>query len=223
MGLHLEPGQLGLIVGQTGSGKTAGAVSMIEHSPITPKIILDTKGEDKFDRFLTGDNLEITNIREYRKLKYNKLPEYTILRPNRFELHDSVFLDLYADKTYLFGNRLLFFADEIYQLHNNGRAGPGLLGILTRGRSKEITFLGGCQRPTWITRFCLTETQKFYIYRLMDSRDRKNLGEVIYGFSRLSPAAKYHFYYHDANTGDTIYYSPFDYHDTPIRKMRKIL
>ena len=196
---------------------------MIEKSPIFPKIILDTKGEDKFDRFLTGDNIEVVKLKEFRKLQYAKLPEYTVIRPSRFELAESDLLDLYPDKIYTMGKPCFFFVDELYQLHHNGRAGAGLLGVLTRGRSKGITFLGGCQRPTWISRFCLTESQKFYIYRLLDTRDRKNLAEIIFGFGRVKPAEKFHFHFYDANTGESRYYAPFEYVDHQPKNKRVII
>lgn len=65
-----------------------------------------------------------------------------------------------------------------------GRAGSGLIALLTRGRSKGISVLMSTQRPAWLSRFCFTEAQKYYIYRLTDRRDSKVLGEYIRVFSK---------------------------------------
>jgi hypothetical protein len=55
--------------------------------------------------------------------------------------------------------------------------------------------LQSTQRPSWICRFCFTESQKFYIHGLIDERDRKTLDSMIPSFSRYPIPPKFHFYH----------------------------
>jgi hypothetical protein len=215
--LLLREGERGLIIGQTGSGKTAGATVMIDKSPIYPKILIDTKGEPKFDRFLDGKNIHVESFGEFAKLRPKTMPDYVVIRPNPMELLEPGIIDGYLARVYNHGRPCLLYVDELYQVHGStGRAGVGLKGVLTRGRSKGITCLMGAQRPSWIARECLTESQKFYIYRILDKRDRKSLSEIIPNFDRMTPAEKYHFYAYDAGEDSPKYYKPFEYQDVTM-------
>lgn len=197
----LERGQRGLLVGQTGSGKTQNALFQLANSRVWPITIFDTKIEPVFLSLPDDDDtIEITNsIDEYRALSRRKKvdrPTYTIVRPGMHEMNDFEVLDEYVRLAYdKFGAGLYYF-DEILNWHNQGRPVNGLVGLLTRGRSRGKTVLMASQRPGWISRFCLSESQRFYVHWLNDARDKKTLSEIIPGFDRLDDVPKYHFYYY---------------------------
>lgn len=197
----LEKGQRGLIVGQTGSGKSQNALFQLRNSRVWPVVIFDTKIEDEFLGLPdAGDTLELTNnfgeFKELSKRRRDERPTFTVVRPALDELTDFEALDAYTRLAYdKFGSGMFYF-DEIYNWHNRGQAGNGLIGLLTRGRSKGKTVLMATQRPSWISRFCLTEAQKFYIHWLIDQRDKKTLAEVIPGFEYLPDLPLHHFYFY---------------------------
>jgi hypothetical protein len=198
----LEKGQRGLLVGQTGSGKTQNALFQLRHSQVWPVTIFDTKIEDEFIGLPEdGDTLEITNsIGEYREVMRRARkdrPTFLVVRPGRGELSNPEILNEYCTVAYERGGAGLYYFDEIYSWHTQGRAPDGLLELLTRGRSKGKTVLMATQRPAWLSRFCLTESQKFYIHWLIDERDAKSLASVIPGFDQLDDPPLHHFWHYD--------------------------
>ena len=197
----LEKGKRGLLVGQTGSGKTQNALFQLRESRVWPIIIFDTKIEPAFfDLPVKGDSIDVvesfSDFEKQSKLRRNERPDFLIVRPSITESQDPEQMDQYTQLAYHKFGSGLFYYDEIYNWHNNGQAGPGLIGMLTRGRSKGKTVLMATQRPSWISRFCITEAQRFYIHWLADQRDKKTLASVIPGFDKLDTVPPYHFYYY---------------------------
>lgn len=197
----LERGQRGLLVGQTGSGKTQNSLFQLRNSRVWPITIFDTKIEDSFISLPQDDDsfLLVESLKDYieaSKRKRDERPDYLLVRPNMDEIGDFGILDEYTRLAYEKFGAGLFYFDEIYNWHNKGQAGNGLIGLLTRGRSKGKTVLMATQRPSWISRFCLTEAQRFYVHWLSDSRDKKTLAEVIPGFDKLDEPPPFHFHYY---------------------------
>lgn len=219
MSILLERGQRGIIVGQTGSGKTMGAIWQLQQSPLSPVIILDTKGEPAFNNIARDEErLEVYHGGEkfLNAWKKREQPEYIIVRPDPEEIAEPLLMDAILSGIYYAGKPALIYIDEAYQWHINGRAGAGLVGLLTRGRSKGMTTLISTQRPAWISRFCFSEAQKFYVYRLADRRDMKTLAEYIPDFSEKDIAKKFFFYYYDIDMERCIMYKP-----VPMPKLDK--
>lgn len=197
----LEKGERGLLVGQTGSGKTQNALFQLRESRVWPIIIFDTKIEDAFlDLPVKGDSIDMVEsfaeFEKHSKLRRNERPDYLIVRPSIAEAQSPELMDEYTQLAYNKFGSGLFYYDEIYNWHNNGQAGPGLIGLLTRGRSKGKTVLMATQRPSWISRFCITESQKFYIHWLADQRDKKTLAAVIPNFDKLGELPPFHFWHY---------------------------
>ena len=69
--------------------------------------------------------------------------------------------------------------DELYTLHSNGRAGEGLIGWLTRGRELKQSFLGLTQRPAWVSKFLLSESDYLGEMSLTLEADRKVMRDII--------------------------------------------
>ena len=211
MSILLERGQRGIIIGQTGSGKTVGAIWHMQHVPVTPIVIMDTKGEPAFDKIGIDEETQVyESLADFERewFKKRRQPVYSIVRPDMSEIAEPAGMDETLFRMVQGGRGHFLYIDEAYQWHVAGRAGAGLTGILTRGRSKGITTLLSTQRPAWLSRFCFTEAQKMYIYRLNDKRDAKTIGEYVPDFAEKPIAKRYEWYYYDVLNGELKRYSP---------------
>jgi ABC-type dipeptide/oligopeptide/nickel transport system ATPase component len=194
----LKQGERGLIVGQTGSGKTVGAIHHLRMVP-GQVIIIDTKIEPEFDRIaLHKDEISLSvDSRPAMRKAIEKDFDYLIVRPKIEDLLDPTLLDEYLLDLYYLARGKTVYVDETYMFHRGTQAGPGAVGLLTRGRSKGITLLSGSQRPAWISRFFLTEAQRYYVYQLADKQDKKRLTDVIPDFLTLDSPPKFSYHYYD--------------------------
>lgn len=213
--MFLKPGQRGLLIGKTGSGKTQDALFQLANTEMHPVIILDTKIEDAFfslRKEADDESEEITlelcqsfeELELLSKLPKHKMPDYILVRPPSSEVVHSEMLDKYLQLVYAKFGPCFFYADEVAHCHHNSRPLPGLMELLTRGRSRKKTVLMGNQRPVNISRSCISESDKFYIHKLLDMRDRQTLDYAIPDFSSLESPPKYHFYFFDASSDDPI-------------------
>lgn len=199
-------GERALIIGQTGSGKTNLAAFLLSYMPDT--IIYDTKEEPKF-KSLTSVTAKSTlaAIDIFRK-DHKREVTHVVVKPSILTTQDPTKLDLLLSDHYQNGRNLTAYLDEAYQYHIGGRAGPGLLSLLTRGRSRGETLVMCTQRPAWLSRFCLTESQRFYVFNVVDKRDWKTLGEVIPNIDTMGRPPKYHFYYFDYSMDAPVLFKP---------------
>lgn len=202
MTLLLEPGQRGLLVGKTGSGKTQGALFMLRHMP-TPVVILDTKIEPSFETaFAPGSWSMQDGLWTQADAR-----SVHIVRPTPAESVDWMQIDAWLG-TFMERGPITIYIDELYQVHGTGgRAGPGLVGLLTRGRSKGVTLLMSTQRPAWISRFCLTESEKYYVYRLNDPKDRQRLADVT-SRDMLRAPRRFHFWFYQSGRARAELFAP---------------
>lgn len=203
-----ERGERALLVGQTGSGKTTLAAWMVQRLEFYPRVILDSKVEPKFEA-MPGSRV-VYDWKEVPKLAREKdPPRHIILRPSVQitsdpELMDNLLMAHYHDMA-----GLPIYIDEAYQCHASGRAGPGMLALLTRGRSRGITTIVSTQRPSWLSRFCFTESQRFYVLRIIDRQDRKRIAEVTpYDVDTIPP--KHFWGYWDAELDEYQWFRPID-------------
>jgi hypothetical protein len=215
--LTLKKGERGLLVGQTGSGKSQNAIFQLKNAPVYPVIIFDTKIEDSFfglpEDDETMDLIEsVGDLKALAKKSPQHWADYILVRPNGNELFDRDILNEYCLTVYnKFGSCTIYF-DEMYNWHANALPLPNFVGLLTRGRSRGKTVLMGAQRPAWISRFCFTESQKFYIHQLIDKRDRQSLDSMIPNFSAMPLPPKFHFYHFNvAEHQEPVLYKPVPY------------
>lgn len=165
------------------------AAAWIAAAAPLPVIIFDTKYEDTFLRAVSGrfkitenasDTLRLTG--KVPVVVYRPTPT-ALLEPEKGEMNDLL-LEL-LDR----GN-LMIVVDEGYQLGKSS----GLIGVLTRGRSRGIITLVASQRPRWLTRFAFSEANHYLIFRLQDLPDRLRVAEFSpYPVNKV--LADYNFWY----------------------------
>lgn len=167
---RIETGKRCLIAGRTGSGKTTLGAWFLVRS-LQHWVILNPK-----------------HTPLYRELPYSIVHrEFDAKRISQdSKRYKFVVLELSgeeAEVSYMDGiiawlhsalQNIGLCADELYTLHSGGRAGPGLLGWLTRGREIKQSFVGLTQRPAWISQFCFSESDLIcgMDLTLEDDRDR---------------------------------------------------
>jgi len=191
-----EPGERAFIAGQTGSGKTAFAVWLLERIETSPAFIYDTKEETKFDTL--PNSKIVSTIEEADEAYSDPTLDYIIFRPPINVTSDPRALDDLLYHHWQYWRRSVAYIDETYMFHTNGRAGPGLLALMTRGRSREITVIMCTQRPAWISQFMVSEAQKFYIFFLNIANDKKRIAEIMPTFDKLPNPPKHGFYFFKA-------------------------
>lgn len=201
-----QSGERALIVGKTGSGKTAFACWMLARVEQSPIIIYDTKIEPKFETLPASVVVEDFKgvLDEIQKDEF----DYIIVRPPAEVFMNPTELDHLLSMHYLHLQNHAAYIDELTTFHRGALCGPGLINLLTRGRSKGITLIMSTQRPARISRSCVTESQKFYIFTLRDRRDRKVFDEVIEDFSKLPKAPKHYFYFDDDEGDNPVLFKP---------------
>lgn len=187
----LQRGERGIIIGQTGNGKSAFAVWLLRRLPNSPIVLYDTKEEPKFDAL--KNHRVVADLKTAEAALDDVSVDYVIFRSPATDpdILDSLLLYHYHN-----WRGVDLYIDELYSFHNNGKPGPGLVNLLTKGRSRGITCLMAAQRPVLFSRFALTETQKFYIFFLAHKDDRKRVGESIPDYEDLPQPEKYHFYFY---------------------------
>jgi hypothetical protein len=185
-----------LLVGQTGSGKTYAALRLLGHFYGVRQIqILDTKGDDNIDNL---DAPLVENLELLGAYKADKYP-LVIYRPTGAELADQKVLDAWCQWIYERGHTIAYI-DEITQLGNSTNPKMGLLNMLTRGRSKDVTVLMGTQRPVGVPRIVFTETQYFYRFYLADIQDRKRVTEFTHPAMIYQPKSEHGFLFYKAGS-----------------------
>lgn len=223
--MFLENGERGLLIGQTGSGKTQNAIFQLRHAKQWPVIIFDTKIEDEFFGIPEGDQSMdlvegIDQFEAYSKKARKDYADFILVRPLTNELQDFETLDKYSGIVYEKFGKCFIYYDEIFNWHNRGSIGNNLLGLLTRGRSKGKTVLMASQRPSWISRFVISESKKFYLHFLSDVRDIKRIAEVVPYYDHYEEPPEFHFYFHHiGKMKEPLLHLPVPKQDLEIKKI----
>jgi len=158
-----------LVVGKTGSGKTVAATWQLSERDydVRPWIVIDYKHERLFS-LIRG--AEVISVRA----KLPTEPGVYIVQPRPDE-EGEVEAMLWA--IWERGNTGLY-VDEGYMLPMKGKS-PAFQAILTQGRSKQIPVITLSQRPVWISRFAISESDYYQVFWLTDIDDRKTVGRFI--------------------------------------------
>lgn len=203
-----------IILGRTGTGKSQFAIALLSTRDwhLKPWTIVDYKGEDIL--------LEIMEVCRKLKLPFKeiKVTDAPPKKPGIYYMHPRPQFDDEAMNAYLYkvweqGNHGLFI-DEGYALPQ-GRNDVFDM-ILTQGRSLHIPVIVLYQRPSWMSRFAVAQSDFRACFALDDERDTKvaasyikpakgSNGEII---SVNTPLPKYHCLWYDVSEGVTSILSP---------------
>jgi hypothetical protein len=212
-------GERAFVVGGTGSGKTAFAVWLLPYVDVTPFVIYDTKIERKYEALPASRIVE--TFKDLSKACGDKSIDYVIYRPTVSLLHDVKAMDALLGYHYETFKRSGVMIDELTQFTRSSYPGPGMTSLLTRGRSRGITTVMCTQRPSGIPLFCISESEKYYIFKLKLEEDRERFDGAVPGkeyksagaikrlkFSRLPEPPKHGFWYYDQDLKQPLLYSP---------------
>lgn len=206
-----QAGERALITGQTGSGKTGFAVWLLTRLEQSPVVIYDTKEEPKFSAL--KNSVIVESVGEVQEQIDKAEVDYIIFRPPVHYTADPAKLDALLIVHYHNWRNVACYIDEVYQFHNQGKAGNGLVGLLTRGRSRGITVIMSSQRPAWLSLFAITEAQRFYLFRMQYKPDRKKIAEVIPNFADLKAPPDFGFYFYRQGAETPTLYGPVKLED----------
>jgi hypothetical protein len=205
----VAPGKRALILGKTGSGKTIGASWLLSRSP-GRWVVLNSK----HDEFLTSLAPSVEwNAKAI--IKASKKHRVLIAHPDDFEpdVLDDVLFELCESR-----QAIGVFVDELMYLHKgNGRAGPGLMGLLTRGRSRKQSFIGCSQRPAYLSNFCYSESEYFGIYNLKLKADWSKVVEFSGQPSIVRSRANHQWAWVDVGEDALTEFKPVPLHDIARR------
>ncbi len=168
--LSYPPGSRICVVGKSGSGKTNLTLFLAEHSPTAPVIIFNTKYDKSYRSLIRGKK----DILKDLPLKIRNDQDFLLIEPPSSVVSDPDALDDML-VSLLGSKNITVVIDESYMFHNRGQAGPGLVGLLTRGRSQGQTTIAGTQRPAWVSRFLFSEATQGYFLSLQTVDDRKRI------------------------------------------------
>lgn len=196
-----DTGQRALIVGQTGSGKTGFLCWMLLRVPMSPVIIYETKEESKFKAF--PGVVYAHSQDELDEAYHNQQADYIVMQPDIVTCSDPRALDAMLYHHFINYPNSVCAIDELFMFHMNGRHGPGLLGLYTRGRSRGITTIACTQRPAWISGFAISEAQRYYAFYLEMEGDKKKLKPALVD---LPDPPKHGFYYWESGNPEITRY-----------------
>ncbi len=159
------------LFGRAGSGKTTWARWYLARSPLR-SIVLDSKHDPGFDRWLPSDRLlKMDEIEQGWTMR-----RCVVVRPSPHQ-SDPAILDSYLLDIHDAFENVLVHVDEGYQVATGATAGPGLTGLMTRGRVRGQSVIVGSQRPAWLPRFVFSEANAFCVMALTLSPDRARVYE----------------------------------------------
>lgn len=185
------------VLGQNGSGKTRLAYWVFGKArfDLQPFIVLDWKREELFAQ---SDRIREIGFKD----PIPKQPGAYIIRPlpGQDELVEAWLWKVWAKE------RTGLYVDEGYSIDPRS---PALQAILTQGRSKKVPVIYLAQRPSWISRFVLSESTFLSVFRLNDKEDRKRIQALVPEDMNISTRLPdYHSYWYDVGQNEHFVLAP---------------
>jgi adenylate kinase family enzyme len=160
-------GERAVIVGMTGSGKTTLARELLRSRQYV--VVYDSKGLLRWSEYK-----RVTSLFELTQSKSPKL----LYAPVHSELIDVEIIDKFFLWIYQRMNTTVY-VDEVYSVTNRGEIPTYYHAILTRGRELGISTFSSTQRPKQIPQVILSESECYYVFRLLLPQDRQRVKEIL--------------------------------------------
>lgn len=156
-----------MLVGRTGSGKTFLAERLT--APLRRLVIVDPGGvlEKRFQPHIAWE-------KGIKELEEGLAARIYLSLDNPYE-YESYFAHIYERVP-----NVTVYIDELYGVALPTRPSQGLWALYTRGRGRGIGVWASTQRPRFVPRFTLSESEWFFVFRLTVADDRKFLGSIIH-------------------------------------------
>lgn len=188
--LHtIAPGvkQHALIVGKNGSGKSVFGLQLLEESKWYRCLVIDPKREIH----CKGATI-ITNGKQFRGDSSGVIVLQTLDRES---------YNIALKRAFEAGNWRIYIDDLLLMGRNGFNYPPGLEDIYVAGRSKRVTIIALCQRPTRLPLCAITECDYRYMFNLEYGDDKKRMREMLGDnamenlVSANDPLSRYNFWY----------------------------
>jgi hypothetical protein len=155
-----------LVLGRTGSGKSQFAIALLSNQNWheMPWVIVDYKGEDLIIEIMEANPGKIKNI---------KVTDSPPTKPGLYYMRpipkvDDEAMEAFLWKVWKRGYCGLFF-DEGYCVPDKAAFDV----IMTQGRTLHIPVICLYQRPAWMSRFAVAQSDFRAVFSLDDERDEK--------------------------------------------------
>lgn len=188
--LRLGRGERGAIVGQTGTGKSVLSKELIP--PYGRVCIIDPK------RMFDYPGIPVY---EDPKRVWRDKPDRFMFRPKATALTDLSQYDRIYEYCYTRGDYLVY-TDDVVGIMDRSRYPHYLQVCYQMGRQKGVAMLSAFQRPCWLPLFLMSESCKFYIFRLTMQTDVSRVNEFLPGYDPSSLRDKHTFMFYDIYTSD---------------------
>lgn len=200
----VEPGKRLVVSGRTGAGKTTVAAYFLRRSR-QHWVILNPKHTAGYKALPDSKVLQGFNAKKVaQSIKEN---QYTIINFTGPESTPE-FMDAVIEWLHNNYKNIGLVADELYTLHIQGRAGPGVIGWLTRGRELKQSWIGLTQRPAWVSRFIFSEADYVVGMDLALNDDRKRMRDNTGNSEFLSRLSPHHWRWYDVSADTSTLWGP---------------
>jgi hypothetical protein len=166
-------------------------------------VIMDTKHDDNFDDWRPVSGLQTPK----RLAGIWKEKQFITIRPKPAETNKDA-LDEYLGDLHESFENFGVLIDETYHFALGPNPGPGLTGLVTRGRSRGQAVIMGMQRPAKIPLFVLSEANAHAVLPLTMDADRKRMEELTGAREMLNRGTPRHWLYYDMDRGELTAYGP---------------